>query len=150
MKAEYINPFIQGTESTITMVCGEETKLGKVGLKNPPFNEVLTVTIEIVGDLKGYAIFGMELNTAYAIASKMMMGMPVNALDDMSKSALCGLCNMISGSVATVFSGIGKIIDIRPPQMVEGGIAVSVPQLICMPININNVGVLDINVWINE
>ena len=41
------------------------------------------------------------------MASKMMMGMPVTALDDMSISAISELGNMIMGNAATILLNKG-------------------------------------------
>ena len=49
-----------------------------------------------------------------------MMGMPVEALDDMATSALCELCNMIMGSKATLFSTQQMVMDITPPMSMQG------------------------------
>jgi chemotaxis protein CheX len=50
----------------------------------------------------------------------MMMGMPVETLDDMATSALCELCNMIMGSTATLFSTQQMVMDITPPMSMQG------------------------------
>ena len=50
----------------------------------------------------------------------MMMGMPVDTLDDMATSALCELCNMIMGSTATLFSTQQMVMDITPPMSMQG------------------------------
>ena len=55
-----------------------------------------------------------------SIASKMMMGMPVDTLDDMASSALCELSNMIMGSTATLFSTEKIAMDITPPISLHG------------------------------
>ena len=49
-----------------------------------------------------------------------MMGMPVEALDDMASSALCELSNMIMGSTATLFSTQKIVMDITPPISLYG------------------------------
>ena len=91
----------------------------------------------ITGELKGQVIMAFEFNKALDVASKMMMGMPVTALDDMSISAISELGNMIMGNAATIFSTKGILIDITPPTVCRGNltIAQSFAQNICVPLS---------------
>ena len=50
----------------------------------------------------------------------MMMGMQVVELDEMAKSAICELSNMILGNSATAFSENKIIVDITPPSLLIG------------------------------
>ena len=70
--------------------------------------------------MKGQVILAMKDDNARDIASKMMFGMPVTELDEMSSSALNELSNMIMGNTATIFSTLGILIDITPPLAVHG------------------------------
>lgn len=149
MKADFINPFIQGSQSILRSVCNLETSLGKVCLKNKPYTGEVFVAIDIIGDSQGKVIYSMTNDTACSVASMMMMGMPVPALDDMSKSALCELSNMISGNVATIFSGIGKKIDIKSPCFNDNSDFISYDKILSVPLNINNSGDFEINIWID-
>ena len=79
-----------------------------------------TITVGIVGQMKGQAVLTMELEHAKDIASKMMFGMPIAELDEMACSALNELSNMIMGNTATIFSTQGKLIDITPPISMVG------------------------------
>lgn len=148
MRVEHINPFIQGTESVLKTVCGAETKLGKIYKKSEIAPGTYSVSIEIVGELRGFVYYSMDNATACAIASKMLMGMPVAALDDMSKSALCELSNMISGNVATIFSGMSLAVDIKPPIFNDGSAPSPSYGFIAIPINIDNSYVIEINIFI--
>ena len=150
MRVEHINPFIQGTESVLKTVCSANTKLGKIYKKSAIPAGTYSISIELVGELKGFVYYSMDEATACAIASKMMMGMPVPALDDMSKSALCELSNMISGNVATIFSGMNLAVDIKPPIFSDGASASPAGEFIAIPINIDDSFVLEINISFNE
>ncbi len=150
MKAEFVNPFIQSAENVLKTVCAESLSLGKIYIKNSPFQPSINISIEITGNLKGFVYYSMDNKTACGIASKMMMGMPVAALDDMSKSALCELSNMISGSVATSFSQMNILIDIRPPVFKEDFSKASEDKLLCVPINLTDGKLFEINIWLNE
>lgn len=150
MKAEFVNPFIQSAENILKSTCGETTSLGKVYIKNTPFAPTYNISIEIIGALKGMVYYSMDDATACGIASKMMMGMPVNSLDDMSKSALCELSNIISGSVATAFSNMGILIDIKPPSFNADFSVAKEEKLLTVPIMLSDNKVLEINIWLNE
>ena len=50
----------------------------------------------------------------------MMMGMPVDTLDEMACSALGELGNMIMGNTSTIFSTMNIIFDITPPLSMHG------------------------------
>lgn len=150
MKAEYINPFIQSAENILTTVCTENTALDKVYIKNSPFQPSVNVSIEIIGQLKGLVYYSMDSKTACAIASKMMMGMPVESLDDMSKSALCELSNMISGAVATAFSQMNIMVDIKPPIFKEDFSTATENKLLCVPIKLTDGKLFEINIWLDE
>lgn len=80
-------------------------------------HEVLVI-IGLAKDIRGSVIFNMSIETAKAIASGMMGGMPVNGMDDMTKSAMCEFANMTSGMTVSGFSGM--FVDITPPTLVVG------------------------------
>lgn len=142
MNVAYVNPFVQGAQSVLSTLCGETPALGQVHVKKTPYAvATVSVAVDIYGDFSGEVVFNMEDTAARYIASKMMMGMPVPQLDAMSQSALQELANMISGNVATLFSGKGIIVDIKPPILRINGalsdfpIAAQTPKIVCVPLN---------------
>lgn len=116
-----INPFLQSTISIFESVTQLKLTVGKPSLAEFEFGSpVYTITVGVVGQMKGQAVLAMEVDNAKEIASKMMFGMPVAELDEMACSALNELSNMIMGNTATIFSTQGKIIDITPPIAMIG------------------------------
>jgi chemotaxis protein CheX len=116
-----INPFLQSTISIFESVTQLKLTIGKPAMAEFSFGSpVYTITVGIVGQMKGQAVLAMVLDNAKDIASKMMFGMPVTELDEMACSALNELSNMIMGNTATIFSTQGKIIDITPPIAMVG------------------------------
>lgn len=116
-----INPFLQSTISVFESVTQLKLKVGKPSLAQFEFGEpTYTITVGVVGQMKGQAVLAMTLDHAKEIASRMMFGMPVAELDEMACSALNELSNMIMGNTATVFSTQGKLIDITPPISMSG------------------------------
>ena len=59
----------------------------------------------------------------------MMMGMPVTEIDDMAKSALSELGNMIMGNAATLLSNKNFRIDITPPTLGMGSTTLTSPNM---------------------
>ena len=87
--------------------------------------EGVGIVISIIGDIKGNIIYLLSEDDAKSIASKMMMGMPVDILDEMSKSAVSELINMLTANAATNFANSGIGIDISPPVLIHGDVSVS-------------------------
>lgn len=154
MKVEYINPFINVASSLLTMMCGIEVKRGNVYLKASPFNaNHVVIIVGIAGTFKGQVYFSIDEKTACGIASKMMMGMEVPTLDEMAKSAIAELGNMILGNVCTEFSNQGIILDITPPSVMVGQdmqISTKGVETFCVPLIIESVGTMEIDVSITD
>lgn len=90
-------------------------------LKNTPIlTRNVVIMIGITGQLKGFININLDEEFAKKIASNMMCGMPVTELDEMSKSAVSELCNMLMGRVCTSFSEQGIVLDITPPNILTG------------------------------
>lgn len=97
-------------------------------------NPGLAINVGVIGQLKGSIVILMDLNSAKMFASKMMMGMPVAALDEMAQSAIGEMSNMVCASACTNLSQLGVTgLDISPPTLIIaecGTIKVSAPALI--------------------
>lgn len=154
MKVEYINPFINVASSLLTMMCSIKVERGNVFLKASPFaaNHVVII-VGLAGTFKGQVYFSIDEKTACGIASKMMMGMEVPFLDEMAKSAIAELGNMILGNVCTEFSNQGIILDITPPTVMVGQdmqISTKGVETFCVPLLLEGVGTMDIDISITD
>lgn len=151
---EYINPFIEASQNVIRDFCRIEVKLGKPYLTSSSYEgDTLMVIVGITGDLRGQVIITMNYEVARSVASNMMMGMPVPDLNDMAKSAVSELANMILGNSATIFSNKGIVLDITPPSLCFGSnlsISVSDAKTICIPLHFGDDQTIEINVAIKE
>lgn len=149
MKAEHINPFIGASQSVIKMLCNIDTKIGKVHLRATDtfYNQVIII-IGLVGKIKGQVSFEMPIDTAKKIASVMMGGMPVDELDDISKSAISEMGNMIMGNACTLFASNGISIDITPPALITGENIdmLSKSATIVVPLELESIGFININI----
>ena len=92
-----------------------------------------------------------EADACY-VASLMMMGMPVAALDDMSQSAVSELTNIISGNVATLFFSKGMKIDISPPRfkinaaLSDFNYAGTLDKVVCVPLLFASGNVFEVDI----
>ncbi len=138
MKAEYINPFIEASINIIKQTTGLSAKLGNIFVKDKPYaNENIIVLIGLTGQILGSAVISFKKPIALQIASGMMMGMQVNELDEIAKSAIGELCNMIMGNTATIFSQKGINVDITPPTIFTGDnieLTIHKSIVVCVPL----------------
>lgn len=139
MKVEYINPFIEASLSVISQTSGFKPAVGKVYIKNSPYGgDGVIILIGLTGQISGNVVISLSKNLACKIASAMMFGMPVPELDEMAKSAIAELCNMILGHTANIFSNANMNIDITPPTVLTGEnmqFSPSKAVTVCVPLN---------------
>lgn len=154
MNLKYVEPFIKASQDMINQVAGEESEIGEIFSRNTSFNgDNVIIIIGVTGDATGQVIFNLCEKSACDIASKMMCGMPVEQLDEMAKSAIGELANMISGNAATIFSSKQIQLDITPPTIMIGEkieISVTKSEAICVPLLIKNGSSFHINVSLSE
>lgn len=154
MNVENINVFILAGKSVLKQACGIDASVGKPYLKKSTFGgDAVSLFIGITGDLKGQVILNMSSNVAKQVASALMGGFPVVELDEMSKSAVSELGNMILGNSATNFSQMGVKIDITPPSLVIGDnitITPAAAQAICVPIILCENAIIEMDIIIKE
>jgi chemotaxis protein CheX len=97
------------------------TRIGKLSVKSKEVVKTgVIVVIGIVGDMKGNAVYAIDIEDAKKIASTMMMGAPVDSFDDMAKSAISELTNMLTATAATFFSNSGITVEISTPTLLHG------------------------------
>lgn len=121
MKVEYINPFIESSINVINQTTGINPSLGKVHIKKNSYKgDNVVVLIGLTGEIQGNVIITLHKNLACKIASAMMCGMPVSELDEIARSAISELCNMILGNTANIFYSNNINIDITPPTLLTG------------------------------
>lgn len=154
MNADHINPFVSVSCDILKQVCNIDANRGQIYIKKAPIqSERVTILVGLAGEIRGQVFFNMEEGVACSIASAMMMGMPVPKLDEMSKSAIAELGNMILGNTATVFSNNGINIDITTPTVIVGSnisITTKASQTICIPIEFNKGQKIEIDISIQD
>ncbi|HHW49312.1 MAG TPA: chemotaxis protein CheX [Clostridiaceae bacterium] len=154
MNVEYINPFIEASQTVLKQIAGLNVKLGKVYLKNSPYkSDSIVIIVGLTGKMRGQAIFSMSKSVAMDIASNMMGGIPVTELDEMSRSAVSEMANMILGNAATILFNRGISIEITPPSLLMGeNMQVSSDRLkiICIPLILDNGNVVEIDISVEN
>ncbi len=150
VNVEHINPFLMASTKILKEMCFIDAKIGKPYIKNPAFfADTLLILIGFTGEMRGQAMIAFENPVACDIASKMIM-MPITEMDELAKSAICELGNMIMGNTATIFSTKGIAIDITPPALGNGTMSftTSFASNICVPLEYDNNKKIEINIAI--
>jgi chemotaxis protein CheX len=137
LNVECINPFLMAATSIVKDICQVDMKIGRPYVKQSDFeHDSVIIMIGVTGEIRGQVLIAFTYQKALDMASKMMMGMPVNELDDMSTSAISELGNMIMGNAATILSTKGVGIDITPPTLCRGSLSIvqSYARNVCIPL----------------
>jgi len=149
MNVKYINPFLLATRDIVSQVLGLIPAFEKPYLKETPFDtkEELLIIIGVTGEMNGQVLINIDRTSCINIASQMMSGMPT-IFDELSKSAVSELCNMILGTAATYFANQGIAINITSPTILEGQIikVSQKQQLICVPVKISEEMKITVNI----
>lgn len=150
VNVEHINPFLMASTKILKEMCYVDAKIGKPYIKNPAFFEdTLIILIGFTGEMRGQAMVAFENSIACDIASKMIM-MPIEVMDELAKSAISELGNMIMGNTATIFSTKGIAIDITPPTVAKGSMSFSTNYAsnICVPLTYDDNKTIEIHIAI--
>lgn len=131
----------QAAIGTIAMVCGQELLEEKSYKHNrTEIPDAVAVRLEMTGDIVGHVTIRFTEENAKKAASAMMMGMPIDMLDEMSLSALAELGNMILGGATIQLEEQGLHTDITTPTLLTG--AVNVKDTISVPLQNDNLRVV--------
>ncbi len=121
MRKEYINPIIKAAIDVLRITTGLDYSIGEPEVyKVPVITDHIVIGLGITGDISGQTFLTMKDDVAKKVASGMMMGMPVNEIDTMAKSAISELGNMIMGNAATLLYNAGVTVDITTPSLIIG------------------------------
>ncbi len=153
MKVEFINPFVNSAFMVLERFGKIKANKGNLRLVPSPIEgkDVNTV-VGVTGDVLGQVIYSIDSDTALKIASFMLMGMPVTELDELCKSAVSEMGNIITGNAATELSENGFICNVTPPSLFIGKdvrVSVKDSQVLVVPI-ISEIGELTINIALRE
>ena len=116
MDVKYINPFIDSFYNILPQIGFSNVTREEVTVKNLG----ILINLGIVGDIKGNIVYNIQGENGKKIASKMMMGLPVEELNEMAQSALSELSNMLTANASINFSNIGVNVNISTPTLMYG------------------------------
>lgn len=139
MNAEVVNKFLGATKSILADYFNIEIFPGGVPQAIPPSSamEPVTVVLEMNGDLAGQFLLGCTVPVALEVARAMMFNPAWPEFDDMCRSALAELGNMVAGTASTSLSEMGMLVDLTPPLVVTGSnvqVHFSVPVILSVPV----------------
>ncbi|EJP6471322.1 chemotaxis protein CheX [Clostridium sporogenes] len=120
MDVKYINPFIDSFYNVLPQIGFSNIVRDNVAVKNSVESLGILINLGIVGDIKGNIVYNIQDENGKKIASKMMMGLPVEELDEMAQSALSELSNMLTANASINFSNIGVNVNISTPTLMYG------------------------------
>lgn len=153
MKAQLINPFIIAANE----VLGKEASVkverdGQLRLSSESMSpQDVTALIGVTGKVKGMVLYSMTHEMAVGVYSA-MLGEPATELDDLGRSAIGELGNMITGQAAILLEEAGYTCDLSPPTIIEGkGTRISTMTMptVALPLK-TELGKLQINVGLQE
>jgi chemotaxis protein CheX len=151
MDVKYVNPFIESFTSVMPQLGFAAVNKGGASVKGQEITcSGVIIIVGFIGTIKGNVVYNIGTEEAKKIASTMMMGMAVAELDDMAKSALSELSNMLTANAATSFASIGENIDISTPTLLSGdsiAVKMSSKQVLCVQLISDGIPV-DINIAI--
>lgn len=121
MKAEYINPFTEATFYVLKEILADEgIERGALELRTGPHvSRGVATLVGLNGQLRGHVIYDMDKKTALRIAG-VMNGEEFADLDNIVRSTISELANMITGNAATKLADEGYVCDITPPTFLVG------------------------------
>jgi chemotaxis protein CheX len=152
MEQKYAWIFIDAWNEVLSSFCSKQILTADV-LTSKAITQPsdISVIIGMVGDIDGQIFLSMDGETGQILASEMLGGMDVTGMEDVVKSAVGELCNMIMGSACSGISTIHKVVDITPPTIMtyEEAIAVTREPTFNISIVLEDLGVVDFDVSIS-
>lgn len=151
MKAEYINPFLESARNVIEQMVQIRPSTGQLAIKDIQLiDHYVWIEIGMSGQMSGNIVFGLSESVALKMISAMMGGFVITEIDEMGKSAISELGNMISGNASTLLYNQGVHVDITPPRVLHADIArdLKTGKALAVPLIMDGIGEMEIQVLI--
>ena len=121
MDEEYINSFVEAFYTILPSFGIEELKITNLEVKENMFsNKKVTAVVGLIGSVRGNIAYSFSEDTAKKFASAMMMGMPVEEVDEDARSAISELSNLITGRGCKILSNNEVFTDFTTPTFIIG------------------------------
>lgn len=150
-----MNSFLLSAQSIIQQVVGINPKMGSPKIVTTPFDGkdlVALINVE-TEDSKGYVGLTLNKDTACKVASVMMGGMSIVSLNELSKSAIGEVANMICGHAATNVAGYGLKMHIGSPILLQGKemvVSVNADKVISIPLRLSDMGSIAMSIALKQ
>lgn len=147
MQVAHINPFLQSATLVLEQMVAVSPQRGDLTMKIIQFkDDYVWLQIGLLGQMSGNIVFGFPENVALKIVSGMMGGYIVTEFDEMSRSAIAELGNMISGNASSILYNEGIQVDITPPEILvaEAESKLGERKAIAIPLRLENIGEFEI------
>jgi chemotaxis protein CheX len=116
-----VEPFIEASKYVINEVTGMDFSVNRIYAKESPYHiKDVAVLFGVFGEIKGQAILSMDSSLAKKISASMIGAGEITELDELAKSALAEIGNMVFGHTANMFYNKGVKFDITPPSVLAG------------------------------
>lgn len=111
----YVDLFSNSALDVMETMAGLDRDSAQLHIASPyqPQGDIF-IRIQLVGDLKGEAVFGFSKELALNLIQT-MTGMELTEMDELVQSALCELTNITCGNAATALTKRGLQCDIKTP-----------------------------------
>lgn len=149
MDVKLVAPFVEGVANILPQFGFTQVRRGKLVLKEKLIvTKDVNVVIDLNMDLQGNVAYAMDEVTAKQLASRMMLGMPVDELNELAQSAVAELVNMVAARAVTMLEGIGKRVNISPPILVMGkNVIVRMSRVKTLAVEVvTEVGTIEVNI----
>ncbi len=119
IKARFVNPFILCAVKTMKSLLQVDAARADISMRPQPYAgyEVMII-LGVAGDIEGQVIYGMRLGVALDLASRMMLGVPLDNLDEMAKSALCEMALITFDYTRKELVEAGYECQVTPPSVI--------------------------------
>lgn len=148
MDVKYINPFLNSFFNILPQLGFSNVEKESISLSDEINSKGILINLGIVGDFKGNIIYNIDYEAGKQIASKMMMGMPVEELNELAQSALSELSNMLTGNASINLANVGINVNISTPTLMYGQdmhIKVNTDRILNIKIKADNIPI-DVNI----
>ena len=126
MNVKFLNPFVDAASEVLKAEVGASVTRGDLSLQKSALtaNEI-TVLINLVGQVQGVVLYGMEIKTGLNLISSMMK-QEFNEFDNLAQSGVAEIANVITGQASIKLEAAGFRSNISPPTLITGkGIKIS-------------------------
>lgn len=148
MKEEFIEPFYESIKFVLQESTGFEVTVEKAYPLHPPFSaKNVVILIGLIGSLKGQVFFTANIELVRRITAFMVEGIDTDDADDLSKSALSEISNMIVGHTTNTLCSKGINVDLTPPTILTGEnlkFSTDKLEIVCVPIAFDDGSKMDV------